>query len=66
VGKKISELPEPLTFSSDKELNNEEDSVALLKMIDGDEKVEEHKPLMTFTSVNEVTTYYRKFVKQSS
>jgi hypothetical protein len=58
-------IVEPLTSSSDEELNNEEDNVVLLKMIDGDEKVEEPKPSMTFTSVEEVRTYYRKFAKQA-
>jgi len=58
-------IAEPLTSSSDEELNNEEDNVVLLKMIDGDEKVEEPKPSMTFTSVEEVRTYYRKFAKQA-
>jgi hypothetical protein len=38
VSETIAELLEPLTFSSDEELNNKEDSVVLLKMIDGDEK----------------------------
>jgi hypothetical protein len=52
-------------FSLDEKLNNEEDSVVLLKMIDGDEKVEEPKPSMTFTSVDEVRTYYRKIAKQA-
>jgi hypothetical protein len=66
VGETIAELPEPLTFSSDEELNNEDDSVVLVKMIDGDEKVEKPKSLMTFTLVEEVRTYYRKFAKQAS
>jgi hypothetical protein len=38
VSETIAELLEPLTFSSDEELNNKEDSIVLLKMIDGDEK----------------------------
>jgi hypothetical protein len=65
VGETIAELPKPLTFSSDEELNNKEDNVVLLKMINGDEKVEEPKPFMTFTSEEEVRTYYRKFAKQA-
>jgi len=48
VGETIAEPLEPLTSSSDEELNNEEDNVVLLKMINGDEKVEEPKPSMTF------------------
>jgi hypothetical protein len=63
VGETIAELPEPLTFSSDEELNNKEDNVVLLKMINGDEKVEEPKPFMTFASKEEVRTYYRRFAK---
>jgi hypothetical protein len=43
VGETIAELLEPLTFRSDEELNNKEDSVVLLKMINGDEKFEEPK-----------------------
>jgi hypothetical protein len=37
-----------MTFSSDKDLNDKEDNVVLLKMIDEDEKVEEPKESMTF------------------
>jgi hypothetical protein len=47
VGETIEESKETMTFSSDKELNDKEDNVLLLKMIDGDEKVEEPKPSMT-------------------
>jgi hypothetical protein len=36
VGETIAELPEPLTFSSDEELNNEDDSVVFVKMIVND------------------------------
>jgi len=46
-------------------LNDNEDNVVLLEMIDGDEKVEEPKTSIIFTSVDEVISYYRKFAKQS-
>ncbi len=36
MGETIAELPEPLTFSSDEELNNEDDSVVFVKMIVSD------------------------------
>jgi hypothetical protein len=32
AGETIAELPEPLTFNSDEELNKKEDNVALLKV----------------------------------
>jgi hypothetical protein len=39
-------------------------NVVLLQMIDRDEKVEEPKPSMTFSSLEEVCSYYRKFASQ--
>jgi len=48
IGETIEESKELMTFSSDKDLNDKEDNVVLLKMIDEDEKVEEPKESMTF------------------
>jgi len=50
VGETIEEPNESMKFSSNEELNDKEDNVLLLKMIDGDEKVEEPKSSMTFSS----------------
>jgi hypothetical protein len=65
VGERIEEPKELMIFSLDEELNDNEDNVVLLEMIDGDEKVEEPKTSMTFTSLDEVISYYRKVAKQS-
>ncbi|XP_059429206.1 protein FAR1-RELATED SEQUENCE 5-like [Corylus avellana] len=55
---------EAMMFSSDEELDDEEKKVVQYKMIDGDENVEEPKKEMTFSSAEEVRTYYRKYGKQ--
>lgn len=65
MGETIEEPNELLTFSSEEELNDNEDNVVLLEMINGDEKVEEPKTSMIFTSLDEAISYYRKFAKQS-
>jgi hypothetical protein len=46
VGETIEEL---MTFSSDEELNDNEDNVVLLEMIDRNKKVEELKTSMILT-----------------
>jgi len=48
-----------MTFISDEELNNDEENVVLHTMLKDDENVEEPKELMTFSSIEEVCSYYR-------
>lgn len=54
-----------MTFISDEELNNEEENVVLLVVLKDDEKVEKPKASMTFSSIEKVCSYYRRYVKQS-
>jgi hypothetical protein len=48
----------------DLEMDDKEDTDAQYKIIDGDEKVEEPKELMVFSSEEEVCLYYRTYAKQ--
>jgi hypothetical protein len=54
-----------MTFSSDEELNDEEENVALPVVLKDDEKVEKPKASMTFSSIEEVCSYYRRYAKQA-
>jgi hypothetical protein len=53
-----------LVLCSEEEFDDNEDNVVLPEMIDGDEKVEEPQNLMTFSSHEEVISYYKKYARQ--
>jgi hypothetical protein len=51
VGEKFEEPKDLMTFISDEGLNDEEENVVLLVVLKDDEKVEEPKASMTFSSI---------------
>jgi hypothetical protein len=53
-----------LVLCSEEELDDNEDNFVLSKMIDGDDKVEEPQNSMSFSSHEEVISYYKKYAKQ--
>jgi hypothetical protein len=53
-----------MMFISDEELNDEEENVVLPVVLKVDEKVEEPKASMTFSLIEEVCSYYRRYAKQ--
>ncbi|XP_062171073.1 protein FAR1-RELATED SEQUENCE 5-like [Alnus glutinosa] len=65
MGEKFEKSKDLMTFISDEELNDEEENVVLLVVLKDDEKVEEPKESMTFSSLDEVCSYYRKYAKQA-
>jgi hypothetical protein len=65
MGEKFEESKDLMTFISDEELNDEEENVVLPVVLKDDEKVEEPKESMTFSSLDEVCSYYRKYAKQA-
>ncbi|XP_062163770.1 putative UPF0481 protein At3g02645 [Alnus glutinosa] len=65
MGEKFEESKDLMTFISDEELNDEEENVVLPVVLKDDEKVEEPKASMTFSSIEEVCSYYKKYAKQA-
>jgi hypothetical protein len=65
MGEKFEKSKDLMTFISDEELNDEEENVVLPVVLKDDEKVEEPKESMTFSSLDEVCSYYRKYAKQA-
>jgi hypothetical protein len=59
VGEKFEEPNDLMTFISDLEVNDDEENVVLPMVLKDDEKVEEPKESMTFSSIEEVCSYYR-------
>ncbi|XP_062164654.1 protein FAR1-RELATED SEQUENCE 5-like [Alnus glutinosa] len=65
MGEKFEKSKDLMTFISDEELNDEEENVVLPVVLKDDEKVEEPKESMTFSSLDEVCSYYRKYAKSA-
>jgi hypothetical protein len=65
MGEKFEESKDLMTLISDEELNDEEENVVLPVLLKDDEKVEEPKESMTFSSLDKVCSYYRKYAKQA-
>jgi hypothetical protein len=53
-----------LVLCSEEEFDDNEDNVVLPEMIDEDDKVEEPRKLMIFSSHEEVISYYKKYARQ--
>ena len=53
-----------LVLCSKEEFDDNEGNVVLSEIINGDEKVEELQNSMTFSSHEEVISYYKKYAKQ--
>jgi hypothetical protein len=53
-----------LVLCSEEEFDDNEDNIVLSEMIDGDDKVEEPQNSMSFSSHEEVISYYNKYAKQ--
>jgi hypothetical protein len=54
MGEKFEKSKDLMTFISDEELNDEEENVVLPVVLKDDEKVEEPKESMIFSSLEEV------------
>ena len=55
-----------LVLCSEEEFDDNEDNVVLSEMIDGDDKVEEPQNSMSFSSHEEVISYYKTYARQVS
>ncbi|XP_062147806.1 protein FAR1-RELATED SEQUENCE 5-like [Alnus glutinosa] len=60
VGENFEEPKDLMAFISDEELSDKEENVVLPVVLKDIEKVEESKESMTFSSIEEVCSYYRR------
>ncbi|XP_062149808.1 protein FAR-RED IMPAIRED RESPONSE 1-like [Alnus glutinosa] len=65
MGEKFEESKDLMTFILEEELNDEEENVVLPVVLKDDEKVEEPKASMIFSSLDEICSYHRKYAKQA-